>query len=68
MPSPTVVEPVSAQGLLVARLAEQALAAAEDDGEDHQAQLVDEVALEQPLDQLGAAVDEDLPVHRCLSW
>src|SRR6187200_2375629 len=51
-----------AQRLLRGSVAEQALALAEQDWEDHQAQLVDEIALEQALDQLGATGDEDDPV------
>ena len=50
------------QRLLVARLAEQALAGAEHDREHHQPQLVDEVVLEQRLRELRAAVDDDVAV------
>src|SRR4029079_5395394 len=49
-----------AKRLLVARGAEQALAGAEHDGEDHQPPLVDEVGLEQPLNELGAPVHDDV--------
>ena len=50
------------QRLLVARLAEEALAASEHDGEDHQPELVDEVVLDQRLHEPGAAVDDDVAV------
>src|SRR4051812_13347301 len=46
------------QALLVARLAEQALALPEHDREHHEAQLVDEVLLDQALHELGAAVHD----------
>ena len=39
---------------------EQALPAAEDDREDHQPVLVHEVVLHQRLDELAAAVDQDV--------
>jgi hypothetical protein len=39
---------------------QQPLAAAEQDGEDHQAQLVYEIVLEQGLCELRAAVDDDV--------
>ena len=51
-----------AKRLLVARLAEEPLARSEDDREDHHAQLVDEVVLDQRLHELGAAVDDDVGV------
>src|SRR5260221_14232261 len=46
--------------LLVARVAEKALPGPEDDGEHHQAQLIDEVMLDQRLYELGAAVHHDV--------
>ena len=49
---------------LLSRLAEEPLAAAEDDRKDHQAQLVDEVLIEQPLHELGAAMDDHVAVMR----
>ena len=61
-PSPTDLRVDEPQRLLVARLAEEALAASEHDREDHQPQLVDEVVLEQRLHELGAAVDDDVAV------
>jgi hypothetical protein len=48
--------------VLVGRVAEQPLPAAEDHREHHEAQLVDEPVLEQALDELGTAVDDDLAV------
>ena len=66
MPSPTVFESASRSGFLSLDVAEEALAAAEQDREDHQPQLVDEVVLDQPLDQLGAAGDEDDAVDLAL--
>src|SRR5438067_1334652 len=50
------------EAFLVGALAEETLAAAEHDREHHQPQLVDEVALDQGLGQLGAAVDDDVAV------
>src|SRR5260370_40556377 len=47
------------QRLFVARVAEEALARPEDDGEDHQPQLVNEVVFDQRLHELGAAVDDE---------
>src|SRR5919204_4736260 len=41
-------------------VAEQPLAAAEHDREDPERQLVDEVVIEQPLDELAAAEDRDV--------
>ena len=55
-----------AQRLLVARLAEEALARAEHDREDHQPKLVDEVVLDQRLHELHAAVHDDVAVHLLL--
>ncbi len=55
-----------AERLLVGRLAEQALAAAQYDGEDHQPQLVDEIVLEQRVNQLGASGDQDHAVDLVL--
>src|SRR5215211_9113235 len=54
------------QRLLVARLAEEALAGAQHDGEHHQPNFVDEVELEQRLRQLRAAVDDDVAVDLLL--
>ncbi len=50
------------QRLLVARAVEEAFAGAEDDREDHQAQLVDEVVLDEGLHEPRAAVDDDVAV------
>src|SRR2546423_445856 len=50
------------QALLVARVTEEAFAAPEDDREHHEAQLVDEVVLDQRLHELCAAVDHDVPI------
>src|SRR4051794_15142364 len=52
-----------AQPLVRSGLAEQPPAPAEDGREDHQAQLVDEVALEQRLHELAAAVNEQLALE-----
>src|SRR5205823_97784 len=49
--------------LLLAWVAEQALAGAEDDREDHQPQLVDEVELDEGLGESRAAVDDYIPVR-----
>src|SRR6266581_3127640 len=54
--------PIDSGYLGLPRLREEALAAPEDDREHHQAQLVDEVVLDQRLHELGAAVDHDVPV------
>jgi hypothetical protein len=51
------------QALLLAPVAEEALAGPQDDRENHQAQLVDEVVLDQRLHELGAAVDHDVPTR-----
>jgi len=51
-----------AHGLLVAGLAEQALAGAEHDGEDLQSELIDEVVLHQRAHELEAGQDDDFPV------
>src|SRR5436190_230467 len=48
------------QRLLVARRAEEALPVPQDDGEDHEAQLVDEVPVKEGLRELRAAVDDDV--------
>src|SRR6202035_3992815 len=48
--------------LLAGRVAEETLAAPQDDGEDHQPQLVDQVVLKKRLHELGAAVHDDVPV------
>jgi hypothetical protein len=50
------------QGLLGVGVAEEALAGPEDHREDHQAQLVDQVVVEQRLHEPGAAVDHDVPI------
>jgi hypothetical protein len=50
------------QPLPARRLAEQSLAGAEHDREDHQPQLVDEVVLDQGLHELGTAVYDDVAV------
>jgi hypothetical protein len=55
-----------ADGLLAARLAEQALAGPHHDREDEQPQLVHEVVLEQRAPELVAGVDDDVPVHLLL--
>src|SRR5580704_15325252 len=52
-----------AEWLFAARLAEQALAGPDHDGEDEQPQLIDEVVLEQRAPELVAGVDDDVPVH-----
>src|SRR6201747_2721340 len=54
------------QRRLLGALAEQALAAAEDDREDHQPQLVDQAVREQAPHQLGAAGDQDHAVDLAL--
>src|SRR3954451_12794267 len=54
------------QALLVARLAEEPLAVAEDDREDHEPQFVDEVVLDECLNELDAAGHQDHPVHLLL--
>ena len=51
-----------AQGLRVAGLGEEALAGAEDDGEDLEPQFVDEVVLEQRVYEAKAGRDEDLSI------
>ncbi len=45
---------------------EEALAAAEDDREHHQTQFVDKLVLQQPLDEPGAASDQDHTFHVAL--
>src|SRR4029453_17578382 len=55
-----------AHGLLVAGLAEEALASPEHDGEDDQPQLVDQVVLQERATQLIAGRDDDLPVELAL--
>ena len=55
-----------AHGLLVAGLAEEALAGSEHDWEDDEPQLVDEVVLDQRVHELVAGVDEDVPVELLL--
>src|SRR5438046_8357580 len=50
------------QTLFVARVSEEALAAPEDDREHHEAQLVNEVVLDQRLHEPGTAVDDDVSV------
>ena len=55
-----------ADRLLAARLAEQALAGPDHDGEDEQPQLVHEVVLEQRAPELVAGVDDDVAVHLLL--
>src|SRR5215510_10686456 len=52
------------QPLLVACLAEEALAGTQDDREDHQAQLVYQVVLDQRLDEPATAVDHDVAARR----
>src|SRR5262245_28561145 len=52
-----------AQWLLVARLAEEALAFPEHDGEDDQPKLVDEVVFHQRVDELTAGGDDDFAVE-----
>ena len=52
-----------AHGLLVAGLAEEALAGTEHDREDDQPQLVDQVVLDQRAPELIAGVDDDFPVQ-----
>lgn len=52
-----------AQALLVAGLAEEAPTCPEDDREDHQAQLVDEIVLDQRLHKLGAAMNHDVSLQ-----
>ena len=51
-----------AHRLLVAGLAEEALAGPEHDRVDHQPQLVDQVVLHQRADEPDAAGDDDLSV------
>src|SRR5919204_3180102 len=51
-----------AERLLVARLAKHPLAGAEEDREHHQAQLADQILVDQRLDQRRAAVDDDVAV------
>ena len=60
-PSPTVCESVSFKGFL-SWSRRRSACPAEDDREDHQAQLVDEVVLDQGLRELCAAVDHDVAV------
>src|SRR6476661_2144837 len=47
-------------------VAEEPLALAEHDGEDHQPQLVDQAGVEQRADQLDASVYEDVAVDLAL--
>src|SRR6266566_7623139 len=56
------------QGLLVAGLAEEALASPEHDREDDQPQLVDQVVLDQRAPELIAGVDDDVPVQLLLQF
>jgi hypothetical protein len=55
-----------AQGSLVAGLAEQALARADRNREDGQAQLVDQVVLHQCAHERAAGVHDDLPLYLLL--
>src|SRR5262249_52015925 len=50
------------QPLLVARLTEQSLAAAEHDRKEHDVELIDQIVLEERLRELAAAVDDDRAV------
>ena len=54
------------QWLLAAGRAEQPFAGAEDHREDHRPQLIDQVAVEQGLRELGAPVDDDPTVDLAL--
>src|SRR6266508_3973781 len=60
-PSPTTVDDDSRSRFL-AVVAEQPLAGAEHDREDHEPKLVDEVVLDQRLHEPGAAVHDDVAV------
>src|SRR6266851_803362 len=55
-----------ANGLLVAGLAEEALASPEHERVYHQPQLVDQVMLHQCVHELTAGVDDDFPVELLL--
>ena len=55
-----------AHGLLVAGLAEEALAGPEHDREDDQPQLVDQVVLDQRAPELVAGGDDDVSVQLLL--
>ena len=50
----------------VGLVAEEPLAAAEDDREEHQSVLVDQVGVHQPTDEVGAAVAQDVAVDPIL--
>jgi hypothetical protein len=56
----------AAHGLLVAGLAEEALASPEHDRADLHPQLVDQVVLHQRAHELTAGVDDDFPVKLLL--
>ena len=65
-PSPMVLRVDEAHGLLVAGLAEEALAGPEHDREDDQPQLVHQVVLDQRAPELIAGGDDDLSVELLL--
>jgi len=65
MPSPTACELFRRSAFLVAGRREQALATAKHEGNTIRRSFVDEVALDQRLRELGAAVDNDVAPQAC---